>query len=276
MAAPKKRKKKRLKPSQQYTAKRNAQIEEAMDYAIQGAEYRQIAETMKITEQEVIELIDDGIRKVTHGAISQVHDDALEILRLDRMIQAVLPTALTGDEAARKQYDKLKRDRRRLYDKVNPRPTFFGTIRVPTGEAGQPPHVATAETIAIVEALVFNGHTQEEISKWLKISVETLIKHYGDLLEGGKAFVIAEVAAGVFRIIRNNEPGAIPYRPFVLRTQAGWSEFERPRGENAPQSSGTGGLYGKHELIITGGLPPDDVDATPLPPVDTTDEEGDA
>ena len=68
---------------------------------------------------------------------------------------------------------------------------------------GRPPHVPTKDLRTIVELLVASGVSNANIAQKLKISVNTLKKHYPDELENGWTTGVLDATQTVFDEIRS-------------------------------------------------------------------------
>ena len=68
---------------------------------------------------------------------------------------------------------------------------------------GRPPHVPTKDLRTIVELLVASGVSNANIAQKLKISVNTLKKHYPDELENGWTTGVLDASQAVFDEIRS-------------------------------------------------------------------------
>lgn len=87
---------------------------------------------------------------------------------------------------------------------------------------GTPAHVPTSETRAEVSALVAFGIKQEHIAKRLRISDETLRRHYEYELETGLSTMIGEVANALYRKgVEDKDTSALI---FILKTRGRWRE----------------------------------------------------
>ena len=89
-------------------------------------------------------------------------------------------------------------------------------------KAGKPEHKPTSETRAEVSALVAFGIKQEHIARRLRISDETLRKHYEHELETGLSNMIGEVANALYR--KGVEEGDTTALIFILKTRGRWRE----------------------------------------------------
>lgn len=88
---------------------------------------------------------------------------------------------------------------------------------------GRKPHVATKENIALVKRLGALGVTYEDIASRLKISSDTLVKYYKEVLEDARIDANASIAGTLFtQAKRGNMTAAI----FWLKTRAGWKETQ--------------------------------------------------
>ena len=70
-------------------------------------------------------------------------------------------------------------------------------------QGGRPPHVPTDDLRTIVELLVASGVSDANIARKLKISVNTLKKHYPDERENGWTTGVLDASKAVFEEIRN-------------------------------------------------------------------------
>lgn len=68
---------------------------------------------------------------------------------------------------------------------------------------GRPPHVPTKDLRTIVELLVASGVSNANIAQKLKISVNTLKKHYPDELENGWTNGVLDASQAIFDEIRS-------------------------------------------------------------------------
>lgn len=74
---------------------------EALEYRLQGASYRDIAEAMKISVQTAWAYVQDALKEVTAEPAAEVR--TLQLQRYDQLLLAQLPLALRGDPAACQQ-----------------------------------------------------------------------------------------------------------------------------------------------------------------------------
>lgn len=95
-------------------------------------------------------------------------------------------------------------------------------------------HVPTLETRAEVSALVAFGIKQEHIALKLRISDETLRKHYPYELETGLALAIDKVANVLFsKAVDERDLGAAI---FFLKTRGRWREKDPDEGKKNLES----------------------------------------
>lgn len=91
-------------------------------------------------------------------------------------------------------------------------------------------HEPTIEIRAKVNALSSFGIRQEQIAKYIGISVPTLTKYYREELETAKIDKIIQVANALFNnAVENNNVTA---QVFFLKTQANWRETDRNEEKN--------------------------------------------
>lgn len=83
-------------------------------------------------------------------------------------------------------------------------------------------HEPTPQSRAEVGALTSFGNTQEQIAAYLKICVDTLVKHYKHELATAKISANAAVANKLFR--KATEENDITAQIFWLKTRAKWRE----------------------------------------------------
>jgi hypothetical protein len=113
----------------------------------------------------------------------------------------------------------------------------------PAGAFGQPAHEPTEETRHQVETMVGLGMTRVEIGKVLRISDDTVTRHYQAEIERGKAVKGMEYRQRLHDMVtgKNAPEGAsadailrasVPALFFALKTQFGFRE--RERGDAAP------------------------------------------
>lgn len=92
---------------------------------------------------------------------------------------------------------------------------------------GRPPYVATDKDRKQVLIMAGIGLTQEQISKILGISDDTLRKHYRDELDTAEARMNAQVAQNLFSIATSKGQGAVSAATFWMKTRAQWRETNR-------------------------------------------------
>lgn len=99
---------------------------------------------------------------------------------------------------------------------------------------GAPHHKVTSETRAEVSALISFGINQEDVAKHLRISVDTLDKHYRYELDTAIVNANAKVAAKLYKKATEDEDlGAII---FWLKTRARWrTEDSKMESESKKQ-----------------------------------------
>lgn len=86
-------------------------------------------------------------------------------------------------------------------------------------------HIVTEKTKNTVESLTSFGNTQEEIARYLNISVDTLYKNYKFELENGVLQANAQVAAKLFRkATRDNDLSA---QIFWMKTRGKWRTTDK-------------------------------------------------
>ena len=90
-------------------------------------------------------------------------------------------------------------------------------------KGGKPPHKVTEENQAIVRRLSALGVTYEDIALKLKISSDTLVKYYKDILQEGRIDANSVIAGTLYNQAKQgNMTAAI----FWLKTRAGWKETQ--------------------------------------------------
>lgn len=90
--------------------------------------------------------------------------------------------------------------------------------------AGRPSHEPTDETREKVLDWSKCGTRQDQMASELKISKDTLRKHYRSELDTGMVMANAAVARNLFEIATSKEKGAVTAAIFWLKTRAGWKE----------------------------------------------------
>jgi len=98
-------------------------------------------------------------------------------------------------------------------------------------KAGKPEHIPTEITRAEVSALVAYGIKQDHIAARLRISVDTLAKHYAHELETGLSTMIGEVANALYR--KGVEEGDTTALIFILKTRGRWRDKDPDDGKAA-------------------------------------------
>jgi hypothetical protein len=90
-------------------------------------------------------------------------------------------------------------------------------------EKGRPPHKPTKDTQEQVKRLSALGCPHEDIATRLKISADTLVKHYKEELDEGRIDANAAIAGTLFsQAKKGNTAAAI----FWLKTRARWKETQ--------------------------------------------------
>lgn len=84
-----------------------------------------------------------------------------------------------------------------------------------------PKHRPSPESRARVEAWAAVGLAHHHIAKLMPMSTHTLLKHYKNELEIGKAKANAQAGTWLFELCSQKNLGALC---FWLKTQAGWRE----------------------------------------------------
>ena len=89
------------------------------------------------------------------------------------------------------------------------------------------PHEPTDKDRRQVTIMAGIGLSQEQISKIIGISDDTLRKHYRDELDTAEAKMTAQVAQNLFSIATSRETGAVTAAIFWMKTRAQWRETNR-------------------------------------------------
>ena len=90
---------------------------------------------------------------------------------------------------------------------------------------GQPPHAPTSQQRKMVESMSAYGIPQDDISKVIGISIDTLAKHYREELDTATAKANAKVAETLYRQATNaDNPRSATAAIFWLKTRGGWKE----------------------------------------------------
>ena len=198
------------------------QIQEVIEYRIQGNSVSEIATEMKLPKERVTELLDKGLAALHRDTAKDAL--LLDLARVNTMLAQVLPEANAGAAQSMDMALKLMKERTALEEKLIPTQTitgFVGTINTGAKKNGRPAHTPTDRTKTMVEAFAILGTPQQTVAKHIGISVETLVKHYGAILEYGKQNFIAETVGQLASMIRRGKDSAVY---FTLKTQAGWRE----------------------------------------------------
>lgn len=88
-------------------------------------------------------------------------------------------------------------------------------------KGGRPAHVPDDFKRDLVKKLSANGHSQEKIAEYLKISADTLMKYYADEFNNGKLEDELELSE-IMRV--QARKGNIKAGQFILACRHGWSE----------------------------------------------------
>lgn len=122
----------------------------------------------------------------------------------------------------------------------------------PPGHFGQPPHEPTPETRHQVETMAGLGMVQTDIGRVLRVSPDTLQRHYREELDRGKVLAGMSLRQRAFQIAMGQnlpqglDPAAahrasVPMTMFLLKTQHGFKETSRHEHADAaggPQEAG--------------------------------------
>lgn len=93
----------------------------------------------------------------------------------------------------------------------------------PKGTFGNPPHVPTDQQREFVRAAAGCGMPHESIGKHLKLSADTLTRHYSEELENAAEEANAKVAGTMFKMATDpNHKDAQRAGQFWLMSRAGW------------------------------------------------------
>lgn len=84
--------------------------------------------------------------------------------------------------------------------------------------------VATQDQRDLAETLSGYGVPQEDIARLLRISMQTLHKHFRDELDLGMAKANAFVAQNLFRQATKDDPSAVRAAIFWTKARMGWRE----------------------------------------------------
>lgn len=94
----------------------------------------------------------------------------------------------------------------------------------PIKKRGNQPFVPTDRERQQVERMVGFGLTQEQISKIVGISENTLKKYFQDELDNGVSRINSAVAQNLFSIATSKEPGSVAAAIFWMKTRGRWRE----------------------------------------------------
>jgi len=95
--------------------------------------------------------------------------------------------------------------------------------KVGVKKGGMPAHKATEENKATVRRLAALGVTYEDIASRLRISSDTLVKYYKDVLKDARIDANSVIAGTLYSQAKaGNMTAAI----FWLKTRAGWKETQ--------------------------------------------------
>ena len=91
------------------------------------------------------------------------------------------------------------------------------------------PHEPTDTTRTVVHALAAFGVTHEDIAADLRISADTLVRHYRRDLDLGRIEATARVAERLYRLATQEEAtkASVIAMIFWLKCRAGWREVRR-------------------------------------------------
>ena len=96
--------------------------------------------------------------------------------------------------------------------------------RTAKGKGGRPPYKPNDEHRRQVEQLTGFGMPIRAMGKVLKISENTIRKHYADELETGRDKANANVAKSLYRKATGDGAASVTAAIFWLKAQAGWKE----------------------------------------------------
>ncbi len=92
-------------------------------------------------------------------------------------------------------------------------------------------HVPNEDTKQLVSELKAFGNTHEQIASILKITPETLLKHYRELLDNASALMGHKVAKNLVRkAIDDNDTSAMM---FYLKTRCRWREKDKEEDKSS-------------------------------------------
>lgn len=96
-------------------------------------------------------------------------------------------------------------------------------------------HHPTVANRAEVSALVSFGNTQEEIARYLEISVDTLVKHYRKEIDNSVLIANSKVANMLFnKAVKENDFAS---QKFWLQTRAKWRITDKPADSITPEDT---------------------------------------
>lgn len=95
----------------------------------------------------------------------------------------------------------------------------------PKRRPGNQPFVATDKDRRQVEVMTGLGLTQEQISKILGFSEDTLQRHFRAELDSGVAKANAQVAQNLFSIATSRDQGSVAAAIFWMKTRGQWKEI---------------------------------------------------
>lgn len=97
----------------------------------------------------------------------------------------------------------------------------------PPKRKGRPPFVPTDVQRHTVETMVMLDYSQETMAALLKITVNTLIKHFKHEIANGKQEVQQKLGANLVKIGLGDGPQAVAAAKHVLATRFKWIEASR-------------------------------------------------
>ncbi len=122
-------------------------------------------------------------------------------------------------------------------------------------------HEPTDEDREMVEAMAAFGVPQADIAKVLRLSENTLRKHYPDELEMGSTKATTKVAANLFKMATGSGREAVTAAIFWMKTRAGWKEtsvHEHTGKDGTPLAPTI--VYGNHPAPVVGQHDDEDAD----------------
>jgi hypothetical protein len=218
-------------------------ISMAIDYRLQGHDYIQIAEAMsadtenvgrKITVEYATELVTKGLNALYREPAKEAI--LLDLQRVNQMMTTAYANAAQGESHSIDTMLKLMDRRAKLEALLVPQQVktdeLVASIKIEARGRGRPQHVPTETTRLMVEAFAISGAPQTIMAKRLGISVDTLTKHYADVLEYGEQVLIADAVGQLAQSVRRGREASVF---FTLKTRARWRET------NAHEISGPDG-----------------------------------